>query len=105
LERFLENAAANALDAIALLDGIGYTYCMVGGEPMHERFYTVEEMAEVARVSPGAVRYWIRTGRLRGVKLGRQWRIRQADAEAFLGQGTEAPREGGEHDSFSTDHD
>ena len=72
---------------------------------MHERFYTVEEMAEVARVSPGAVRYWIRTGRLRGVKLGRQWRIRQADAEAFLGQGTEAPRKGGEHDSFSTDHD
>ncbi len=70
---------------------------------MHERFYTVAELAKVARVSPAAVRYWLRTGRLRGVRLGRAWRIRQADAEAFLSGDVPAMGEG--HDSPSTDHD
>lgn len=51
---------------------------------MDERFYTVEELAAVARVSPATVRYWLRNGRLRGVKLGNQWRIRHEDAEAFI---------------------
>jgi excisionase family DNA binding protein len=38
-------------------------------------YYTVEEAAQMLRVSRGTVLELLRTGRTRGVKVGRQWRI------------------------------
>jgi excisionase family DNA binding protein len=35
-------------------------------------------------VSEKAVLDWLRLGKLKGVKAGRQWRIRERDLEAFL---------------------
>jgi excisionase family DNA binding protein len=47
---------------------------------------TVEEVAERLRVSPQVVRYWLKDGRLRGLRLGDRagWRIAPEDLAAFI---------------------
>ncbi len=49
-----------------------------------ERFYTIKDVAELLKVSDGAVRKWLKSGKLKGIKLGRIWRIRGSDLEEFL---------------------
>lgn len=49
-----------------------------------EMFLAPEDAAEVLGVSRKTVREWLRRGKLRGVKVGRLWRIRESDLEAFL---------------------
>ena len=49
-----------------------------------EPLWTPEEVAEYLRVRPLAVYRWLREGRLHGLKVGRLWRIRQSDLDAFL---------------------
>jgi excisionase family DNA binding protein len=51
---------------------------------MDDEFYTIEEVARLLKVSEGAIRKWIAQGKLKGVKLGRIWRIRKGDLEAFI---------------------
>jgi excisionase family DNA binding protein len=57
---------------------------------MIEKLYTPERAAEALMVSPKTVREWLRTGKLGGVKVGRLWRVRESDLEAFLGGGGQA---------------
>ncbi len=45
---------------------------------------TAEQVAERLQVREETVYDWLRAGRLRGVKLGRIWRVREADLEAFI---------------------
>jgi excisionase family DNA binding protein len=47
-------------------------------------YYTPEEVAEELRVTRRTVYEWLRTGRLRGLRAGRWWRIRPEDMDAFL---------------------
>lgn len=49
-----------------------------------ERFYSIEEVAKILNVSDGAVRKWLKAGALKGIKLGRIWRIRESDFDKFL---------------------
>lgn len=49
-----------------------------------DRLLTPEEVAEILAVSPKSIREWLRQGKLKGVKAGRLWRIRECDLEAFL---------------------
>jgi len=42
-------------------------------------YYTVEETAQMLRVSPQAVLRLLRSRRARGVKIGREWRILGGD--------------------------
>jgi len=49
-----------------------------------ERLLTPEEAAERLAVTPGSIRVWLRQGKLKGVRAGRLWRIRERDLEAFL---------------------
>ncbi len=49
-----------------------------------ERLLTPEQAAERLAVSPKTLRDWLRTGELKGVKVGRLWRVRPADLEAFI---------------------
>jgi excisionase family DNA binding protein len=51
---------------------------------MEERFLTPEEAAERLSVSPKSVREWLRTRKLKGVKAGRLWRVREDDLKKFL---------------------
>jgi|SRR5690606_5340976 len=45
---------------------------------------TAEQVAERLQVREETVYDWLKAGRLRGVKLGRIWRVREADLEAFI---------------------
>jgi len=49
-----------------------------------ERFYSIEEVAKILNVSDGAVRKWLKARALKGIKLGRIWRIRESDFDKFL---------------------
>jgi excisionase family DNA binding protein len=49
-----------------------------------ERYLTPEDVAGRLSVSPLTVRRWLRKGELKGLKAGKQWRIREADLKAFL---------------------
>jgi excisionase family DNA binding protein len=39
------------------------------------QFLTVEQVAQELQVNTDTVRQWLRGGRLKGVKVGRAWRI------------------------------
>jgi len=49
-----------------------------------EKLLTPEEVADRLAVSPKSIREWLRQGKLKGVRAGRLWRIRERDLEAFL---------------------
>jgi excisionase family DNA binding protein len=49
-----------------------------------EALLTVPQVAEICRVSTKTVRRWLERQELVGLRLGRQWRIRPRDLEAFL---------------------
>lgn len=50
----------------------------------HEHL-TVAEVADICRVTPDAVRKWLRAGKLPAVRIGeRALRIRRSDLEAFI---------------------
>ena len=60
---------------------------------------TPEQVAERLQVKPHTIQEWLRTGRLAGVKLGKLWRVRASDLEAFLShyetRGASSPDIGG----------
>lgn len=49
-----------------------------------EKLFTPEDAAKILLVKPETLRGWLRTGKLKGVRAGRLWRIRESDLEAFL---------------------
>jgi len=50
-----------------------------------QKFYTVEELAKLFKVSGETVRVWIRSGDLPAYRLGqRELRVSQEDLDAFL---------------------
>ncbi|MBI2443698.1 MAG: helix-turn-helix domain-containing protein [Candidatus Magasanikbacteria bacterium] len=50
-----------------------------------EKLLTIEEVAEILRVSTRSVNRYIESGRLKASKIG-VWRIKQSDLDAFLEQ-------------------
>lgn len=51
----------------------------------NNQYYTTEEVAEMLKVTPDSVRRWIRSGKLKSIKLsGKFIRISQADLQAFI---------------------
>ncbi len=54
-----------------------------------ERLLTPEEIASRLNVSNVTVGRWLRGGKLKGLKAGRQWRVRESDLERFLKGGEE----------------
>jgi excisionase family DNA binding protein len=49
-----------------------------------ERFLTPEDVAKELSVSPLSVRHWLRSGRLKGVKISNLWRIRESEVDRFI---------------------
>ena len=49
-----------------------------------EKLLSPEQVGEILGVSQKMVRDWLRAGRIKGVKLGRIWRVRESDLEAFI---------------------
>jgi excisionase family DNA binding protein len=55
-----------------------------------ERLYTVQEVAQRFKTTPETVRRWLRSGRLRGIRLGGTklgYRVAESEIERFLRQG------------------
>jgi excisionase family DNA binding protein len=50
----------------------------------------VETAAKLLDTSPTTIALWLRTGRLRGLKVGRSWRVRTSDLQALLDTEVEA---------------
>jgi len=52
-----------------------------------ERLLRPEEVAEMLQVSRRTVVRWLKEGILKGVRVGRLWRVRPEDLEKFLREG------------------
>lgn len=51
---------------------------------MAEKLLTSEQVSQILQVHPFTVLKYIKEGKLKGIKLGRVWRIRESDVEKFL---------------------
>ena len=49
-----------------------------------DQLLTPEQVAERLQLSPYTILEYLRTKRLRGVKLDRHWRVREVDLQAFI---------------------
>jgi excisionase family DNA binding protein len=49
-----------------------------------EKLLTLEEAAEIMKVSHNTMRAWLMAGKIKGAKVGKLWRIKPSDLEAFL---------------------
>ncbi len=58
----------------------------------HDRYQTVQELADRLEVAGATVRQWIKSGELRAIDIGKGWRIADADLERFLKARETAPR-------------
>ncbi|MBE3584431.1 MAG: helix-turn-helix domain-containing protein [Limnochordaceae bacterium] len=70
-----------------------------------DRLLTPEEAAEILAVSPKSIREWLRKGKLKGLRAGRLWRIREGDLEAFLDPVLQALETAPEDDEPLTEED
>ena len=55
-----------------------------GSPPIGDRFLTLREAAEVLRLSTRTVREYLKRGEIRGKIIGKRWRFRRADLDAFF---------------------
>jgi excisionase family DNA binding protein len=52
--------------------------------PEKDPILTPEQVAKRLHISHLTVGNWLRSGKLKGVKVGRLWRVRESDLETFL---------------------
>lgn len=52
--------------------------------PIGERILTLREAAEVLRLSTRTVREYVKRREIKGKIIGRRWRFRRADLDAFF---------------------
>jgi excisionase family DNA binding protein len=64
---------------------------------MTKQLYSAEEVAEQLGLHVRTVRGYVRDGRLRAVRIGKQYRITREDLEAFVGAPVVDPPEVGRH--------
>ena len=57
---------------------------------MKNELLTVEEVADFLRTTPNTIYRWLRAGKLPGVKLGKEWRIRQEVLDSRLAEATQS---------------
>lgn len=51
---------------------------------MEQEYLTVAEAAAILKVAQNTVRNWLKSGKLKGSKIERLWRIRAADLDEFI---------------------
>ena len=49
-----------------------------------DELLTPEQAAAILQLSPKTIKDWLRAGKLTGCKVGRVWRVKPADLEAFI---------------------
>ncbi|QQR83540.1 helix-turn-helix domain-containing protein [Candidatus Peregrinibacteria bacterium] len=53
---------------------------------MEEKIYTTDQVAQMLQIHPLTVLNYIKKGRLKGIKLGRVYRVRESAFQEFLKQ-------------------
>lgn len=53
-------------------------------QPTGDHLLTIREAAEVLRLSTRTVREYVKRGEIRGKLIGKRWRFRRADLDAFF---------------------
>lgn len=59
---------------------------------LDEKFYTTDQVARMLQIHPFTVLKFIKQGRLKGIKLGRVYRIMEKDINAFLEERMTQPK-------------
>jgi excisionase family DNA binding protein len=49
-----------------------------------DELLTTEQAAAIFQLTPKTIKDWLRAGKLTGYKIGRVWRVTEADLEAFV---------------------
>lgn len=52
------------------------------------KLYTIDEIAEILKVTQRTIYNYIKSGSLKAVKIGKYWRVKHSDLELFLETGT-----------------
>jgi excisionase family DNA binding protein len=52
------------------------------------KLYTIDEIAEILKVTQRTIYNYIKSGSLKAIKIGKYWRVKQSDLEQFLEFGT-----------------
>src|SRR5579864_4056028 len=52
--------------------------------PGEDPWLTVQQVSEELKIHPATVRIWIKAGRLRAVRVGREWRVRRSELDRTL---------------------
>ena len=60
---------------------------------MKDQLYSAEQVADLLGLQVRTVRGYVRSGTLKAVRIGKQYRISQADLEEFTGHALSGPRE------------
>lgn len=58
---------------------------------MEDKLLTPEEVADILRLKARTIKGWLREGKLRGVKFGKDWRIRETVLKEFIERAEEKP--------------
>jgi len=59
---------------------------------IEKQIYNIYEVAELLRVHHNTIRTMIKKGELPAVQIGRQWRIRSTDLEAYIDPNNAQPK-------------
>ena len=49
-----------------------------------KEYYTVQELVDILSVGRQSIQYYLRTGRIKGIKLSRKWYIPRVELDRFL---------------------
>ena len=52
------------------------------------KLYTIDEIADILKVTQRTIYNYIKSGSLKAIKIGKYWRIRHEDLDHFLKTGT-----------------
>lgn len=51
-----------------------------------EQLLTVEDVCEILQLPKETIRRYLRRGELRGIRIGKHWRIKREELEAFVAE-------------------
>ncbi|MFG3437671.1 helix-turn-helix domain-containing protein [Nonomuraea sp. NPDC047897] len=68
---------------------------------MPQQYYSVDQVAELLDLHVRTVRSYVRDGKLKATRIGKQYRVTRADLEAFLGRPVSPPTATGGHAEVS----
>jgi len=60
--------------------------CMQGAIMDTRTFYTVDELAEMLKVSTQTIRAWIKSGKLKSFKIGKAHRIPDTEVQRLIAE-------------------